>query len=251
MNKIQINNENRPIKCLDPLDLRQVQLVAGEAVDGGVEEGVVAEFAGDAVQEGEFGFAVVAGAAVEGDGFLDVVLVVPAAAMDFHVAREGIDEVLVVPDFTINEGADERGVGTGDKDEFRVHVDSGLVREDAAGSHVAHHEVRLRRALNLNTIGGRRMDETEHAVFQVHIDNNSHMADFADVVPGTEEDQVSLAQITETLHRPAHPELRVGVMGQIHSELLENRERESGTVVPIRPAGTEPIEDSNERLGIV
>ena len=157
-------------------------------MDGGVEEGVVVEFAGDAVQEGEFGFAVVAGAAVEGDGFLDVVFVVPAAAMDLHVAREGIDKVFVVPDFTIDECADERGVGTRNKDEFRVHVDSGLVREDAAGAHVAHHEVRLRRALNFNTIGGRCMDESEHAVLQVHIDNNSHVTDLADVVPGTKED---------------------------------------------------------------
>ena len=64
----------------DPFHLRQIQLIAGEAVDGGEEEFVVAEFAGDAVQEGELGFTVVAGAAVKGDGFLGVVLVVPAAA---------------------------------------------------------------------------------------------------------------------------------------------------------------------------
>ena len=108
---------------LDPLHLRQIQLVAGEAVDGGVDEGVVAEFAGDAVQEGEFGGAVVAGATVEGDGFPDVVLVVPAASMDLHIAGEAIDEVLVVPDLAIDEGADEGGVGTGNEDEFRVHID--------------------------------------------------------------------------------------------------------------------------------
>ena len=82
----------------NPFRLRQIEFVAGEAVDGGVEEFVVAEFAGDAVQEGEFGLAVVAGAAVEGDGFPGVVLVVPATAMDLYVAWEGIDKVLVVPD---------------------------------------------------------------------------------------------------------------------------------------------------------
>ena len=106
------------IRGLEPFYLRQIEIVAGEAVDGGVEEFVVAEFAGDAVQEGEFGFAVVAGAAVEGDGFLDVVLVVPAAAMDLYVAREGVDEVLVVPDKAVDEGADARGFRTGDQDEF-------------------------------------------------------------------------------------------------------------------------------------
>ena len=67
-------------RLLNPFHLRQIQLVAGEALDGGEEEFVVAEFAGDSVQEGEFGLAVVAGATVEGDGFLDVVLVVPAAS---------------------------------------------------------------------------------------------------------------------------------------------------------------------------
>ena len=87
-------------------------------MDGGVEEFVVAEFAGDAVQEGEFGLAVVAGAAVEGDGFLRIVLFVPATAMDLYIPREGIYKVLVVPDFTIDESADERGFRTGDQDEF-------------------------------------------------------------------------------------------------------------------------------------
>ena len=94
-------------------------------MDGGIEEGVVAEFAGDAVQEDEFGGAVVAGFTVEGDGFPGVVFVVPAAAMDLHIAGEAIDEVLVVPDLAIDECADEGGggVGTGDEDEFRVHID--------------------------------------------------------------------------------------------------------------------------------
>ena len=220
-------------------------------MDGSEEEFVVAEFAGDAVQEGELGVAVVAGAAVEGDGFLGVVLVVPAAAMDLHVAREGIDKVLVVPDQAIDESADERGFRTGDQDEFRVHVDSGLVREDAAGAHVAHHEVRLRRALNFNAVGGRCMDESEHPVFQVHIDDNAHVADLADVAPGTEEDQVPLAQVAETLHRPAHLELGIGIMRKVHPELLEHRERETGTVIPVRTAGTEPIGNADESLGIV
>lgn len=235
----------------EPFHLRQVQLVAGEAVDGGVEEFVVAEFAGDAVQEGEFGLAVVAGAAVEGDGFLCIVLFVPATTMDLYVAREGIYKVLVVPDFTIDEGADERGFRTGDQDEFRVHVDNGLVRKDAAGAHVAHHEVRLRRALNFNAIGGRCVDETEHAVFQVHIDDDAHVADLPDVVPGAEEDQVPFAQIAETFYRSAHPELCVGVVGQIHPELLEHSERESGAVIAVGSASSEPIRNSEERLGIV
>ena len=235
----------------DPFHLRQVQFVAGEALDGGEEEFVVAEFAGDAVQEGEPGLAVVAGAAVEGDGFPGVVLFVPAAAMDLHIAREGIDKVLVVPDETIDEGADERGFGAGDQDEFRVHVDGRLVRKDAAGAHVAHHEVRLRRALNLNAVGDRCMDESEHPVFQVHIDDNAYMADLADVAPGAEEDQVALAQVAETFHRTAHLELGVGVMRQVHPELLEHRERKAGAVIPVRPAGAEPIGNADESLGIV
>ena len=88
------------------------------------------------------------------------------------------------------------------------------------------------------------MDESEHAVFEVHIDDNAHMTDLPDVVPGAEEDQVSLAQIAETFHRSAHPELRVGVMGQIHPELLEHRERESGAVIAVGSASSEPIRNS-------
>lgn len=113
--------KNRPATRegrLEPFDLGEVKLGAGEAVDGGVVEGVGAELGGDAVEEGEAGVAVVARGAVEGYREVLVVAVVPAAAVDFDVAG---DEVLVVPDLAIDECTAERIVRAGYYDKFRMH----------------------------------------------------------------------------------------------------------------------------------
>ena len=95
------------------------------------------------------------------------------------------------------------------------------------------------------------MDESEHTVLQVHIDDDTHVADFPDVVPGAEEDQVPLAQVAETLHGPAHLELGVGVVREVHPELLEDGERESRAIVPVGTAGAEPVGNADESLGVV
>lgn len=123
-------------KKSEPFDVREVQFVAGEAVDGGVEELVAEEFAWNAIQEREAGLAVVTGAAVKGDGPLLVISVVPAAPMDLHVAVDLLillDEFLVLENHSIDKSTCARVVDPGDQDEFREH--GGGINRAGCGRH--------------------------------------------------------------------------------------------------------------------
>ena len=65
------------------------------------------------------------------------------------------------------------------------------------------------------------MDEAEHAAVQVHVHDDAHMADVADVVPRTKKDKVTFPDIGEAFYRAAVPELHHGIMGQVVAEFSE------------------------------
>ena len=57
--------------------------------------------------------------------------------------------------------------------------------------------------MDFDAVGGGGVDEAEHAAFQVHVHDDAYVADFTDVVPGAEEDEVALAQVGEAFDRDA------------------------------------------------
>ena len=97
-------------------------------------------------------------------------------------------------------------------------ADPLLIRQDAAGAHVAHHEVGGGGALDFHAVGGGCVDEAEHAMVQVHVHDDAHVADAADAAPGAEEDEVALAEVGEAFHRPAVLGLQHGVVRQFVAE---------------------------------
>ena len=125
------------------------------------------------------------------------------------------------------------------------------VLQDPARTHVAHHEVGLGGALDFDAVGGGGVDEAEHAAFQVHVHDDAHVPDFADVVPGAEEDEVALAQVGEAFDRDAVPELHHGVVGQVVSEFPEDVAGEARAVEAVGTRGTEPVGDADKGFGVV
>ena len=121
----------RPMES-EPFHLAKVDGIAGEAEDGGVEEGVSAEFAGDAVQEGEAGRAVVSGTAVQGDGFPGIILLVPAAPMDLCISMHlfiGPHQIFVLADHSVDKSADERFLGVRYEDKLGKHASTWFSRQ--------------------------------------------------------------------------------------------------------------------------
>ena len=96
------------------------------------------------------------------------------------------------------------------------------VLQHPSGAHIPHHEVRRCGALDLHAVGGGSVDEIEHAVVQVHVYDDAHMADAADIVARTEKDKVALPEIAEALHELAVPELHHGIVRQVIAELPED-----------------------------
>ena len=118
----------RDLRLSKPFHLAEVDGIAGETEDGSVKESIGAEFAGDAVQEGEARGAVVSRTAVEGDGFLGIILLVPATSMDLCVSVHlfvGPHQIFVLADHPVDKSADERFLGVRYKDKLGEHTFTG------------------------------------------------------------------------------------------------------------------------------
>ena len=72
---------------------------------------------------------------------------------------------------------------------------SSLVRKDAAGAYVAHHEVGVVEVAFLDAAGGGGVDEAESAFFFINFRNHTHVADVADAAAFAKENKVSFLQI--------------------------------------------------------
>ena len=109
---------DRGFFVLYPFYISEIQLIAGEAPDGGVEELVSAKFGRDAVKEGKTGRTVVSGTSVKSHSFCGIVLIVPASSMYLHVA---LHKVLVLEYHSIHKSACEGPFRLRYQYEFRMH----------------------------------------------------------------------------------------------------------------------------------
>lgn len=125
------------------------------------------------------------------------------------------------------------------------------VWKDTAGSDEAHQEVGVVGRGDGDTLGNGGVDESETASLQVHLADDSDVADVADVVSGPEKYQIAFLKVGETLDPTGFTELNIRFRSQFVSEMTEYIACEIRTVEHIRPRCTEFVGSSDEGLGIV